>query len=235
MIEENGSSNMNMLNIGIITDISWDNFILIDKKVKKINSEVFRLHTVYNKNIEIVRKNCNKYFLTLINNSGDEVSRIISNVLKICDIWLIFTNNIEYLNIPSLVIDKCNEFNIKYIIISEHSRDVDYYSFENNEKTFKKTLNSITSCKNKDNVVNFNYEEYNSMFYKKNYVNINLTDDIRNKIRKTYETIESERKTKSIQLLYDKKEMKSAKAFKKTNKECNQLSYGQSRLNYYQK
>lgn len=225
----------NMLNIGIITDSSWDNFILIEKKVKKINSEYFRVHTIYNKNIEIVRRNCSKHFLTLMNNSGENVSKTISNVLKICDIWLIFTNRIEYLNIPSLVIDKCDEFNIKYIVISEHSRENDYYSFESEDKTFKKMLNNLTRCENKSNVIKFNDEIYNEMFYKKNYININLTEDIKNKIRKSYETIETERKSKSIQLLYDKSEMKSAKAFKKTNKECNQLSYGQSRLNYYQK
>lgn len=122
-----------MLNIGIITDITWDNYILLHDKLRKIHSENYRIHAVYNTNIEIVSRCCNKNNLLLFRHSGQDISKIASTFLKTCDIWIIFSNLIEYLTLPQLIINKCDEYNIKYIIISEFSRDKDYYSFNINE------------------------------------------------------------------------------------------------------
>ena len=53
-----------MINVGVITDISWDNYILIFNKFKKINSENFYLHTIYGKTLELINICSNKNLLT---------------------------------------------------------------------------------------------------------------------------------------------------------------------------
>ena len=51
---------------------------------------------------------------------------------------------IEYNTPLALIKEKCDEYNIKYIIISEYNRESDYYSFPNDDKlSFKKIVNNI--------------------------------------------------------------------------------------------
>ena len=152
------------LNIGVLCDIHWDNFILIHTKFKKINSEYFRLHTLYGKTLDIINCCASQNLLTLIKHSSDNLSKTLYNLLKLCDIWLLFTNQIEFLTPVSLVIQKCNEFDIKYIIVSEHSRTKDYYSFEKVHEKFKDNLNDISRCLNKLTVnLAINYGSKNEM------------------------------------------------------------------------
>ena len=91
--------------------------------------------------------------LTIMINSGSILSECVSNLLEICDVWIIFTNYTEYLTLPQLIITKCNEFNIKHIIISEHLND--YYLFET-KFSFKKTIINLEICLNKVKVEKFN-------------------------------------------------------------------------------
>ena len=98
-----------MINIGVVTDISWDNYILIFNKFKKINSENYRLHSIYGKTLELISICANKNLLTLIRHYSDNLSKTIYNMLQICDIWIIFTNQIEYNTTSRLVIEKCKE------------------------------------------------------------------------------------------------------------------------------
>lgn len=222
-----------MQNIAVICDTLWDNYILIHNKFKKINSEHYRLHALYGKTLEIFNNCCTNNSLTLIRNYSDNLSKTIYNLLKIADIWLIFTNNIEYNTQARLVINKCEQYDIKYIIISEHDRNNDYYSFEIDKNlSFKKNLEKITKSSP------LNITEFNDIIYNENYarnvnLSITLSREIKLKLKQSYNFNNKEKKEKSIKLLYDKNELKKEKEVKKNLKEVNKLNFSQNRLNYY--
>lgn len=222
-----------MLNIGVACDINWDNFILINNKFKKIIPENFRLHAIYGKSLEIINNCCSKHLLNLIRHSSNNLSKIVYNLLKICDIWIIFTNHVEYLTPVRLIIEKCDEYNIKYIIISEHRRHNDYYSFENiNNLSFKKILNNLS--KQPNDIEEFNIEYYNQYFAtKNNNITLTLTPEIRQKIRNCNNNINQIKQDKSIKLLYDKSELKKEKQAIKSVKIMNHLEFNKNRQNYY--
>ena len=227
-----------MLNIGVVCDLTWDNYALINNKFKKLNDENYRLHAIYGKTLEIFNNCSNKNKLTLYRHCSENLSTLIYNLLKICDIWLIFTNHIEYLTPPSLVIQKCYEFSINHIIISECSRDLDIYSFITSDLTFKKIITNLflnleTNLKNKLNIKPFNDIDYNTNFYKKIYVPININPEIKKKIKESTEKILQHKTEKSIKLLYDKEELKKEKLYKKMNKNFKQIEYSNNRINYY--
>lgn len=227
-----------MKNIGIVCDTMWDNYILINNKFKKINSEHYRINAIYGKTLDIFNVCASNNHLTLIRHYSDNLCKTIYNLLKICDIWLIFTNYIEYNTQTRLVIEKCEEYNIKYIIISEYSRNVDYYSYDNDKNlSFKKNLENISKTEyndnNDNNILEFDYKEYNGNFNRIGFVPLNITADIRTKLRESYGTISQHKKDRSIKLLYDKDEFKREKQVKKTIKEITQLDFTKNRLNYY--
>ena len=74
-----------MINIGVICDNSWDNFILINNKFKKLNSENFRIHAIYGKTLEIINNCSSKNYLNLIRHYSDNLSKTIYNLLNACD------------------------------------------------------------------------------------------------------------------------------------------------------
>ena len=245
-----------MLNVGLASDITWDNYILMDKKFKKLDSEKFRIHAIYGKTLEMFHNFSNKYSLTLNRHYSDNISNTIYNMLKICDIWLIFTNCIEYLTSTSLIIEQCDKYMIKYIIIGEYNRENNYYSFKYDSKlSFKKIMNNLISKKsnninqddednqdNEDNESNkgnkslieyFNYNNYNDNFVAKQLIPICVSPSVKEKINLTYQNISDEKKSKSIKMLYDKDELKKEKQIKKTSKEATQLQFMNNRLAYY--
>jgi len=221
-----------MLNIGIVCDTTWDNFILIDKKFKKICPEKFKIHAIYGKTLEIFNNCSNKYNIQLIRHYSDNLCNTILNMLKLCELWIIFSNNIEYLTPPSLVIQLCDEYNIKYCIIREYNRENDYYSFKIDVSlSFKKIINSISPKECQYDIKYFDYKEYNQNYSSKQVVPLCLSPTIKNKIKSSYgHAVESKN---SIKLLYDKDEIKREKQVKKTIKEANQLQFLHNRLNYY--
>tara|TARA_B100001093_G_scaffold127873_1_gene120312 strand:+ start:780 stop:1463 length:684 start_codon:yes stop_codon:yes gene_type:complete len=222
-----------MINIGIVTDTTWDNYIQIFNKLKKINSEYYRLHAIYGKTLELINICSNKNYLTLIRHYSDNLSKTIYNMLKICDLWIIFTNYIEYNTSTRLVIEKCDEYNIKYLIISEYDREFLYSSFKyDHTLSFKKNLNQITK-KNDINITEFNLDVYNLLYLNKYHINIQLPPDIRNKLKDSYDSIYKKKQDKSIKLLYDKDEIKKEKQFKKTHKQAKQLEYSNNKIKYY--
>lgn len=231
-----------MFNIGVITDISWENFILINNKLKKINFETYRIHSIYGKTLEVINNCCSKNLLTLIRHYSENLSTTIYNMLKICDLWIIFTNHVEYLNPSQLIIEKCIEYNINYITISEYSKNNDYYSFKHENLSFKKILANLENQKldNKENIEksklqikNFNYEKYNDNFNKKLSLSLTITPLLKAKIKNSYDNYNSNKKEHSIKLLYDKDELKRDKSNKKTIKLVNQLDFENKRYNYY--
>lgn len=235
-----------MQNIGIVIDTNWDNYILINNKFKKINPEHYRIHTLYGKTLEIINNCCVSNSLTLIRHAASKdynLCKIIYNLLKICDLWLIFTNYVEYNTQTRLVIDKCDELGIKYIIVSEHSRTNDYYSFQNDQNlSFKKILMNITKLEI-DNILEFDNEIYNNNFSILNHIPINISHEIKSKFKDTsgiklklkeiYTSIYEHKNDLNIKLLYDKEEIKREKQLKKNIKEVTQIDFNKNRMNYY--
>ena len=222
-----------MQNIGVVCDTTWDNYILINNKFKKINSEHCRINALYGKTLEVFNNCASNNYLTLIRHYSDNLCKTIYNLLKICEVWLIFTNHVEYNTQTRLIIEKCEEYNIKYIIISESSRNEDYYSYEYDKKlSFKKNLAIITKTEN-SNVSEFDYKEYNDNFNRFGSVPLNITPDIRTKLKESYESNSQHKKERNIKLLYDKHELKREKELKKTIKEVTQLDFTRNRLSYY--
>jgi len=225
-----------MINIGVICDTTWDNFILMNNKFKKINPELYRINALYCKTLEVVNNCCQKNNLTLIRNYSDSLTKTIYNMIKTCDVWLIFTNQIEYNTPPQLVISICDKYNINYIIISEYSRNIDYYSFEvDNSLSFKKNLTNInkTNYSHIQILNNIEYKDYNENFIKKSIISLLIKPDIRDKLRCMYSEIEQTKKDRYIKLLYDKDESKKEKQIKKTLKKINQMTFSLNRRNYY--
>lgn len=222
-----------MQNIGVVCDTAWDNYILINNKFKKINSENYKINALYGKTLEVFNNCASNNCLTVMRHYSDNLCKTIYNLLKICDIWLIFTNHVEYNTQTRLVIEKCEEYDINYIIISEHSRNEDYYSYEYDKKlSFKKNLAMITKIQI-DNISEFDYKEYNDNFNRMTLVPLNINSDIRTKLRESYGLISQHKKERNIKLLYDKEELKREKQLKKTIKEVTQLDFTKNRLNYY--
>ena len=238
-----------MINIGVISDIQWDNYILISKKMKKIDPENYRLHIIYNKN-NILNRCCRENNLYILNHSGQFITSIVNNLIKICDLWIVFTNYTEYLNIPSLIMDACNFYNIPYIVVSEYSRELDYYSVNHTFKTFKKFLvNFKDKCEDNKECEDNKKEQnnrcltnvhsletldlFNSLFNYKIYKHIELTSEILDKLKTSYANIEKQKQERSIKLLYDKSEAKYEKRSKRNAKEYKQLEFANNRLNYY--
>ena len=220
-----------MINIGIVCDVSWDNYILIHNKFKKFDNDFSRLHLIYNKNLQMFTNCAYNNNLSIIRNSGKDISDCAYNLLKICDIWIIFTNNIEYLTLPQLIINKCNEFSIKYIRINEYDKNNDYYSFET-DKSFKKTILKLETCSNKSNVTQFDYTDYNDNF-KTIHIELNLTSETIQKLKLKYNDQNIKKKENSIKLLYNKDENKLNKSYIKGSKDWNSITYGTNRMNYY--
>jgi hypothetical protein len=223
-----------MKNITVITDITWDNFVLLNNKLKKVYPETFQINAIYGKTLECINNCSSLNNLKLVRHFSDNLSKTIYNLLKITDLWLIFTNNIEYNNSSRLVIEKCEEYNLKYIIISEHNMHDNYYSFCHTGSSFKKMLKELYSIESVYPTVSFfNELIYNDNFTKKTSCPLHITVELKNKLKQCHSNIEKNRADRSIKLLYDKNELKSEKNMKKTIKEFNHLNFNQNRINYY--
>lgn len=231
----------NLTNILIVCDLNWDNYALINKKLKKIDSENFRVHLINTRN-DILNKCCSVNDLYIIRHSGKNIIDIFQNLVTFVDFYIIFANSTEYLTHTDILRKICDssENSLPYVLISEHSRETDYYSFDNPYKTFKKTINSLDSFNFKKKEINISTvltaEEislYNSNYYAKINQEIFLSESILNRIRSKYSEISESKQSKSIKLLYDKREIKLEKQHRRCNKEYKQLEFGNNRLNYY--
>lgn len=231
----------NLTSVLIVCDLNWDNYALINKKLKKIDSENFRIHLINTRN-DILNKCCQANELYSIRHSGKNIVDIFQNLVSFVDFCIIFTNSTEYLTHTDLLRNICDssENSLSYVLVSEYSRETDYYSFDNPHKTFKKTIHSLESFnfEKKDiNVSNVLTTEeinlYNSNYYAKINKEIFLSESILNRVRSKYSEISESKQSKSIKLLYDKREIKLEKQHRRCNKEYKQLEFGNNRLNYY--
>lgn len=235
----------NLYNIGIICDNNWDDLYLMSQYLKKIDSDYFRLHTLYFKNSSIIQKSNSNYLTILIKHSGDNLIDLSFNLIKIVDFWIIFTNKIEYLSPVSLILNKCQILNINYIIVREKVKDCEFYLNSQFEKfnllsslSFKKLLKFIII----NNIIfdnkNISYEEfikdinldYNKFYLEKYSPDLILTNEIISNIKNNYRKIDNSKH--QIRLLYDKDEAKKEKETKKINKQTQYLNFSEKRINF---
>ena len=83
------------MKIFIITDVSWDNEHIINKRFKKLSPDDV-IHTIYSKNIKIINKYCSLNTLHLIRRSNNDIRVSICEILNFCDVCLMFHNFIQY-------------------------------------------------------------------------------------------------------------------------------------------
>ena len=247
-LEDDELGNINICyNVGIITDISWDNLLLLSNVLNKFDSDYFRLHTVYYKKSGLIQKSNSKNLTTLITHASDDLYKSVSNLFNIIDFWIIFTNFTEYLTPSSLVLKKCEELNFNYIIVTEYIKsNLIYYIEDNIYKNFKNIenkkikkflkfifINSLKFTKMKITYENFN-DDFKSVFddnYKnKNYPELILNKEDIVKIQHNYEKISNSRH--KIKVLYDKKEAKLEKMNRKMLKQQTYIEFTSNRTKF---
>ena len=221
----------------VITDLQWDNYNIINKKFKKLN-DMHTLNVLYNKNLSMLNNCAYKNNLTLIRNTGNNINETLTRLLSFTDICLIFTNNIEY-NTPSyVVLNKCIEYNIPYITISEYQKnnDIDfYYSYnKDNNLSFRKLLKRLLSNNEKiERKICIDCEiiqESNTGIDKKPSISYDEAIELLNKCN--IKCNENKQKH-AIKLLYNKEEHKNEKGLKRCTKEMKHLNFNNNRINYY--
>tara|TARA_B100000886_G_C20373602_1_gene470708 strand:- start:270 stop:1073 length:804 start_codon:yes stop_codon:yes gene_type:complete len=238
--------NDSFYNIGIICDNSWDNYLIMNKYLKKIDPDYYKIHTLYFKNLSIIQKSNNNCNITLLRHGGDNLIKITYNLFKIVDFWIIFTNQIEYLSPVALIYEKCQSLNINYILINENNNLT--FNLNKNEnienfnqikiQSFKKFLKFIIINEIKFNNLIPDYDEfitdinedYNKLFLEKYLPELKLTSDIVSKLKNRYNRIENSKH--QIAILYDKQEAKKEKEAKKLNKQTSYLNFTENRQKF---
>ena len=223
-----------LYNIGIITDISWDNYLMLSNILNKLDADYYRLHTLYYKNTWLIQRSNSMNMTTLITHASDDIYKSICNLFNVVDFWIIFTNHIEYLTPSSLIYEKCLEFNFNHIIVTEYSKSQLIYNIEQNvfnnfkhieNKKIKKFLKFvlINSLKFKKIIIDFKQfnDDYNILYNEihktKNFPELNFSTQDILKIQDKYNKINASKH--KIKVLYDKKEAKVEKMNKKMLKQ----------------
>ena len=246
MIEDDISINKikSIYNIGVICDLSWDNYLIMNKYLKKVDYDYFKFHTIYFKNSHIIQKANNDCFVTLIKHSSNNLLEIINNLFNIIDFWLIFTNNIEYLTPSHLVLNKCKDLNVNHIVITEYLDNCEFYLNDDikcfdliKNKSFKKFLKFLLLNEIKINKIKYTEEyteeytkEYNKLFLEKIQPEFKLTPQIINKIKESYNHIENSKH--QIKILYDKDEAKKEKEARKMKKQTSFLMFSENKQKF---
>ena len=197
-------------NVGIIIDVSWDNYILLSNILDKFDSDYYRLHTLYYKNTWLIHRSNSMNMTTLITHASDDIYKSVCNLFNVVDFWIIFTNYVEYLTPSSLVYQKCLELNFNHIIVTECCKSHIIYNIENDvfnhfkkieNKKIKKFLkflliNSLKFTKSKILFKDFTdeyKEQYNEIHKTKNMPELSLSkQDILN-IQEKYNKINASR------------------------------------------
>lgn len=236
-----------LYNIGIITDVSWDNYIILSNVLNKFDSDYFKLHTIYYKNTWLIHRSNSSNMTTLITHASDDLYKSVSNLFNFIDFWIIFTNFTEYLTPSNLVLTKCQHFNFNHVILSEYNKSTVIYNIEDSifndfenikNKKIKKFLkyifiNSFTFTKKKIKYEDFNddYNQlYNDVYKTKNYPELTLNKDDILKIKDKYDQINNAKH--KIKVLYDKKEAKAEKMHRKMVKQQTYIEFTNNRTKF---
>lgn len=214
------------MNILVVTDVSWDNIPVINRRFRKISPDD-TIHSVYYKGTNTLHNCCLENSLKFIRHSKDTVQDSLCEILNFCDLCLVFHNFVEYNNASRFVINKCEEYKIPCFIFSENSRDFIYFYGEIPEgASFRNVYKKIQQRKRQ--TVEFTDEIIESRVSKP----LDL-EEAKKKLSDGYKDNEDIKKIRSIKLLYDKTSLKSDKEAKKAVRQMSKLQFDNNRLTYY--
>jgi hypothetical protein len=208
------------MNILIVIDNNWDNFSIIYKRLKSLQSDC-NINFCYGQNMQAISNICNKLMLHLFRRSlvDDKLTESFNEIVKFMDICIIFHNFIEYNTMSSYTLNLCLYNNIPFYVFSQHT-DEYFFNLEINKMKFKNCIKciqkpSIPRKLNEIKEIDISFEIY------KKYSIPKSIDDIIKKIRTNYDKSKNDKKENSI-IVLSKKEMRHAK-------EISYLEYIQNR------
>jgi hypothetical protein len=211
------------MRILIVTDVSWDNLPVINRRLCKISPDSI-IHTIYTKNISIIERGCSSNGLQLIRHSKSTKQESLCEILNFCEVCVLFHNFVEHNNVCSFVIDKCEKYSIKYFVFSEYTKDF-YCSFIDDEKSFRKALKNIHR-EDTFREVDPDGEIENPV------IKIPDISRVLSIIKESYSEIEETKKERAIKLLYDKELSKEDKASKRALRENSRHEFINSIASY---
>ncbi len=212
------------MNILIVTDVSWDNYPLIKKRIDSLKENTI-VNAFYGKPLQLIEKYCADNMLHIFRRSVDPKNIEIStlNILKYVKCVMIFTNFVEYNTPAAFIIEACRLNGMSFFIFTEHHTGF-LYSDNYYESKFKSILKSITPF-DKDKTL-----KIPDMILNKESSKCNTSiDSAIEKLRERYSGIKDSKEKNSIKFLYDKNEQKRIKQTKKSAKEVAYYDYEQRR------
>ena len=210
-----------MLSILVVTDIEWDNYPILSKRLSVINEDNI-INIFYSKQTQRIANICSDNMLRLYRRylDTDNINEYIEkNICNIIDTVLIFSNRTEINNIPEYMIKVCEKNNIPFFIFGETKCGF-IYNNEYYESKFKSLIKKIDK-RDKTNIIPVPFPK---IYIKMECTPTSIIDCLSN-IRSSYEKIEEEKRRKAIILLYDKEQSKAVKTSIKQQKELSYLDY----------
>ena len=210
-----------MLSILVVTDLLWDNYAVISKRLSVLNEDN-TVNIFYSKQTEKIASICSEYMLRLyrryldIKNINEYINK---NVCNVVDVVLIFTNRTEINNISEYMIKLCEKNSIPFFVFGEMNSGFLYNNdyFESKFKSHFKKLNK----RDKTEIIPVSFPKIS---IKIDSTPTSIRDSLL-KLRSSYEKIEEEKRNKAIVLLYDKEKSKVVKTSIKQQKEISYLEY----------
>ena len=135
-----------LVNITIVTDVSWDNVAKIMRRIDdKCIKTSHRINLFYGKNLKILHNVCLKKGFTVFRRtvSNENFNSDIKNVLDYTKFCIIFHNFTEYNTISSCTIELCKLNCIPYFVISEHTNCYYFNGEYIQSKKFKNCIKEI--------------------------------------------------------------------------------------------
>lgn len=185
------------MNCFVVTDTNWENVPLILKRLSYL-PETIRLNIPYFKNIENIVRVADKLNLNVVRHSLTKNKEYegIKKCMQYTDFCMVFTDLIEYNNIPQVVIDICENNDIPCYVFTNFTSDYLYMGKIGKSK-FKKTIKDLV-LKLKPNVLTDTTVikiENNFITHKKD---LELTIE---KVKENYSSLKRLRESKTIRLI----------------------------------
>lgn len=184
------------MNCLVVTDTNWDNIPIINKRLSYL-SENTRVHVFYSKGIENLIKITSNLNLSVLRHSfkkGSEFNKILE-CLKVVDFCMVFTDLIEYNNIPNAVMTTCLTNEIPFFSFSNFNEGY-FYKGELNNTKFKKVLREIKNTLKPRTIEKHIDVKIENIFIKDTDINKAVY-----KIKEKYSVLNSLRETKRIKLI----------------------------------
>ena len=210
------------MSVLVVTDMMWDNVPILKKRLESLEEGTI-INCLYTPQLESIQKICNNSGLHILRRCLDlkDKENGIVEICKTVNCVMIFTNFLEYNTVSSFVLDLCNINELSHVIFRENTCGFiinDNYQFSK----FTPLIRSMLACSTKESLIKCPEITIEKFKPEKTQTPV---ESVINRLRSNYEGINKHREERSIKLLYDKNEQKSAKAMRKQMKEISFLDY----------